>query len=576
MLAFRRHHQRLNLSPLDRQKSLHDVETLYSLFPGANPDFRLVSGPLPQKEVIHKDSTLASVQERLALNCLLKKFSGFPGKDPRGSAKQAFLKYEEVCSNTNRRLKALRHGDQNPWLNGVLFTAQRKIANVLGDFCLEELLSLSRWGPGSTTSCTGLDVSASAKFKSRPDCTRESLSWLRLTMPLLPSWSALLADQDYGCIVNPMLNVIEGNKVTFVPKTADIDRTIAIEPHLCAFFQNGLGRMIRRRMKMRAHVDLEDQTLNQRLAKQGSIDNTLATIDLEGASDTLSLELVRDLLPEKWFEVLDCFRSHRGVLDGELIRYQKFSSMGNGATFDLESLIFWALSSAVVELEGYSQFWVNVFGDDIIVPSGCYDKVALALTGAGFILNPSKSFATGPFRESCGCDYFNGINVRPIYIKNVPSSSIDWLRIANQIRVLSHRWGNNMFCDTRLLPAYRFAYSRIEKNLRALTVPYAMNGKVGANLSNGILSNFDEACPNVINNCDETQRGFEGFSVMSVGTRSVKLSKTDRSLIVSSIYQPGSTSNDVPMRQKVVYRKEPLFVPGDWYNLGPWSNSALS
>lgn len=550
---------------LDRQKSLQEIETLYNLLPGVKPGrFCKKSAPL-EEPITFQD--LPSTQEGFLRNCFLKKFTGFTGENPREVAKMKFLDYEERCRLTNAKLRQLRRGDQNPRLNTILFVAQRKIANVLGSFDFDELLSLSRWGPGTTSSCKGSDTSSSAKFKSRPDCTGQSLSWVRLCMPLLPSWSALLADQDYGTMVNPMVNIIGGNKVTFVPKTANTHRTIAIEPHLNVFFQIGLGRMIRRRMKQRALVDLDDQTLNQRLACLGSIDDSLATIDLEGASDTISLEIVRDLLPEPWFEVLNAFRSHSGNLDGEEIHYQKFSSMGNGATFDLESLIFWALSSAVVELNDYNPFWVNVFGDDIIVPSGCYDEISWALDQCGFIVNRKKSFSSGPFRESCGFDYFSGVNVRPVYLKKVPANEIDWIVIANQIRVLAHRWADERGCDKRLLPAYLFALSRVSKSLRKYRVPYAMNGVKGANISSGLLSNFDEAQPFL---AKDQGRGFEGFYTHSIQAFSARIEKSDRSLVCSSVFSPGSTSNFTPLRDKVSHREDILFVPGDWYDLGPW------
>lgn len=557
--------RKLDLSKTSRQKALLDVKTLYSLLPGAQMVSYSDQFGAPEKSINFK--TLPSAQEGLLLNAFLKKFPGFTGEDPKAVAKKKFLEYEDHCSRTNTFLKSLRQGRiTDPWLNTILFVAQRKISSVLGSVSVNEWLDLSRWGPGTTSSCKGSDVSASAKFKARADCTRESLFWVRSLLPLLPSWSAMLADQDYGAIVNPMVHVIAGNKVTFVPKTAKTHRTIAIEPHLNIFFQIGLGRLIRRRMKIHAKVDLDDQSLNQRLACLGSKDNSLATIDLEGASDTVSLEIVRDLLPEPWFNVLDSLRSHTGLLDGEVIRYSKFSSMGNGATFDLESLIFWALSSAVVETEGYNPFWVNVFGDDIVVPSGCYDKVAEALTKCGFIVNNSKSFSNGPFRESCGHDYYLGINVRPVYLKKIPFTSVDWMVIANQIRILAHRWVKDG-CDTRLLPAYRFALSRIERSYLRYRVPYAMNGVVGSNVSNGILSNFDEAAPYL---AKDEGRGFEGFYCNSISAFQATYTVTDRSLVVSSVFQPGSTSNEIPLKDKVSIREETLFVPGDWYNFGPW------
>jgi hypothetical protein len=387
-------------------------------------------------------------------------------------------------------------------------------------------------------------------------------------MPLFPSWVALLVDQDYGVIANPMPSVKKGNRITFVPKTAEIDRVIAVEPHLNVFFQGGLGVMIRRRLKQRASVDLNDQTLNQQLARIGSVSDSLATIDLEGASDTVCRELVRELLPEDWFYWLDITRSHYGELpDGTVLRYQKFSSMGNGATFDLESLIFWALSVAVTEIQGYNTFWVNTFGDDIIVPSGCYDEVVHVLEGVGFLVNQSKSFSNGPFRESCGKDWFNGFPVRPVYLKDIPDTVVSWLILANQIRALSHLWCDGYGCDIRLKKAYDYCVSRIPKDLR-YQVPKGYELKkrrIGGFEGNGLLVNLDEAVPS------RAGYGWDLWKFKGIVTSTVTTSNNDRRLLTSGVHQLSQTGNDLPLKDQVLYREARAYLyTREWYDMGPW------
>ncbi len=549
-----------------RDNALESTRVLYNLLPGHDKSKPLASFThVPDEHVL--EGSVANVRKIALRNCFLKKFVGFTAYKPREEAVSKFRTYEEHCKSSNEYIRSLRHGNFDSPLQPILLIAQRKIARVLRDFSLEDLLICSRWGPGVTSSCKGSKVSSSEKFSSRPDVSREFLSKARLLMPLLPSWSANLADQDYGTIVNPIMPVVKGNRVTFVPKTAKIHRAIAVEPHINVFFQNGLGRMIRHRMKSRAAIDLNDQTLNQRLAHLGSVDDSLATIDLEGASDTLCTELVRDLIPEIWFSWLDAARSHFGELDGEFFRYNKFSSMGNGATFDLESLIFWAISSAVVEREGYNSFWVNVFGDDIVVPSGCYDKVVEALTLSGFIVNVKKSFHKGPFRESCGFDYFLGSNVRPVYLKNIPTSTLDWIIIANQIRILSHRWNENSGCHSSLRQAWTYSVSRIPKEFRYF-VPFGFHlkrGYFGGYEGNGLLGNFDESAPSIADN------GWEGFIVKGLAAKAVTYQTTSRSRLVASTHSSTQLGNNLPYRDRVVYREVKLFVPGNWYDLGSWS-----
>jgi len=84
-------------------------------------------------------------------------------------------------------------------------------------------------------------------------------------------------------------------------------------------------------------VNLRDQSVNQRYALLGSIDGSLATIDLSSASDTVSYALVMSLLPSGWFDLLDLFRSECVEVPGGVIELEKFSSMGNAYTFELRA-----------------------------------------------------------------------------------------------------------------------------------------------------------------------------------------------------------------------------------------------
>jgi len=489
----------------------------------------------------------------------LKKYPGFTGFTPRETAKKSFLSYEERCRQYNNKLKGLRSGAiMDAALQADMLSAQRLIGDLLGKFNPVELLDSSRWGPGSTSSCSGPNVTNAAKFAARPDVTREFLGRAHLLMPCYPTWSSLLVGCD-NAYVSPLLNLVEGNKVTFVPKTAKTHRTIAVEPHINSFFQLGLGRMIRARLKRRG-IDLDDQEINRSLAQLGSRDGSLATIDLEGASDTICVELVRDLLPEPWFNWLDASRSHWGKLDGVTFHYQKFSSMGNGFTFDLESLLFWALSTAVVKRLGYNTFWVNVMGDDIIVPSECFDAVSERLESVGFLVNRSKSFSQGPFRESCGGDYYQGVNVRGLYLKKIPTNEVDWLILANRIRLLAHQWCGGYGCDARLKPAYDFAVSRLSDRLRAIRVPQGFGEDAG------LISNFDEATPFSQRNVS----GWDGWLVNRLTFATPKRVTKNRSLVVAGTFRLTQSGNQLSLRGGSLYRETRSYVASQWSDLGPW------
>lgn len=100
------------------------------------------------------------------------------------------------------------------------------------------------------------------------------------------------------------------------------------------YLQKGVGTFIRNRLRS-VGIDLNDQTRNQELARIGSIDGSLATLDLSSASDSVSDRLVWTLLPPKLYSYLDMIRSHYTLLDnGSLHRWNLFSTMGNGFTLN--------------------------------------------------------------------------------------------------------------------------------------------------------------------------------------------------------------------------------------------------
>jgi hypothetical protein len=227
------------------------------------------------------------------------------------------------------------------------------------------------------------------------------------------------------------VKVVAGNSIIVVPKSYKTGRTIAKEPDMNIYIQKGIGQEIRRRLYL-VGVTLNDQTRNQQAALIGSLDGSLATIDLSMASDTVASSLVDFLLPNDWFWALEQARSPSGTLpSGEVIHYQKFSSMGNGYTFELESLFFWAIAQEVCcRWSNERDHRVCVYGDDIVVPTEFAQRLLGRLFQAGFKPNENKTFFSGPYRESCGKHYYLGHDVTPFYIRK-PVRKLDRLFLAH-------------------------------------------------------------------------------------------------------------------------------------------------
>lgn len=302
--------------------------------------------------------------------------------------------------------------------------ARRIVSSVLGP--LRDDIVLGSFSGGASTSRRRASSHPAMKFADKADATEAATAFLDTL------WRESPLLRRYGVFSN--LTEVEGAVLFTVPKKTDIDRCACKEPDLNMFLQKGVGRHIRSRLA-RFGINLNDQSINRKLAHRGSLDGSLATLDLSSASDTITIEVVRALLPQEWFLYLNDIRSQAVVVEGELHRTEMFSSMGNGFTFELESLLFYAIVRTVTYFEGIPGV-VSVYGDDIICPSGAYDMVTWALTEFGFSVNQDKSFSTGPFRESCGGHYHLGVDVTPFYLKRMPTRLTDLVRVLNQLR----RW----------------------------------------------------------------------------------------------------------------------------------------
>lgn len=65
---------------------------------------------------------------------------------------------------------------------------------------------------------------------------------------------------------------------------------------------------------------------------------------------------------------------------------------------------------------------VRVFGDDIIVPTNALPKLLEILSFTQLKVNLNKTFSKGKFRESCGLDAYDGVDVTPARVKRFSSN----------------------------------------------------------------------------------------------------------------------------------------------------------
>lgn len=271
--------------------------------------------------------------------------------------------------------------------------------------------------------------------------------------------------------------VCEGSRLSFVPKNADISRIVCVEPTLNMGYQLGVGEILTSRLRSFFGIDLTKQPdYNRELCRLGSLSGSFATIDLESASDSLSLSMLKEVFPMSFLGMLLPLRCSTTKLpSGEAVALHMISTMGNGFTFPLQTILFAGIVSAAARARGFhlsrphtaNLGAFGVFGDDIIVPTGehlcigtqvpyrdfsqaLYRDVIRLLNILGFKVNTEKTFLEGPFRESCGVDYYNGVNVRGVYIKSLRSPQDRYVAI-NSLNRWSARTGISLPKTVRAL-----------------------------------------------------------------------------------------------------------------------------
>lgn len=291
-----------------------------------------------------------------------------------------------------------------------------------------------KFGPGASNGVRG--THAVDKIHQPMTCNAPCEPLVRKLRSMNPYISRFDCENDVSGV-----SLVRGSRLATVPKNEDTERTIAIEPSGQMALQLAAGWYLEGVLRYLGLDIRSQQPKNRDAARRGSISNGLATIDLKSASDMISLELVRRLFPKEWIWLLETLRSREIMLpSGEWIKMHMISTMGNGFTFPLMTLILSALIYGY-RCQKYGKDapnlyidWTDtcVFGDDVIVPSTEYSDVCEVLTQAGLIVNYDKSFSDGPFRESCGGDFFKGVDVTPFYVKDLSEPSQVYVAI-NQV-----------------------------------------------------------------------------------------------------------------------------------------------
>lgn len=293
------------------------------------------------------------------------------------------------------------------------------------DFSLDSVNEMMSVGPGAAILADSRNFYTKL-FGSKLSYTNEyQLALYRAAVSYSDTW----ADAEMQRFQAFGVEAVPGNRLFFVNKNTDELRTCATEANVAMLLQKALGGHYERCLWQAFRISLEKQPDNNRnLAYIGSVDGSFGTIDGTKASDSIAWALCLTVLDPRHVKWLRLFRAEATVLpDGSIMPLRMVSTMGNGFTFPLMTILFASVVRSVYQMmdlpSSDPSAHFGVFGDDIIVRREAYDFVIRSLTKLGFRVNESKSFNSGPFRESCGHDYYNGHFVRGVYVKSLETPS---------------------------------------------------------------------------------------------------------------------------------------------------------
>lgn len=224
-------------------------------------------------------------------------------------------------------------------------------------------------------------------------------------------------------------NLVERDhsRYSTVRKNNAIDRSIDLQPFINMLVQRAIGLGLKELIKSEFGLDLEVlQPVHGSMIR----DRRFSTIDLRNASDSNTWSLCEFLFP-KWFVNLlrKACPTYTEGLDGHFYVTKKISSMGNGFTFELMTLV---LLATVRQLDAGG----SVFGDDIVISTTHAPRLVKVLESAGWVVNVDKTFIDSSFRESCGYNYHDEFGYMRSYDFEYPETIGDCIVFANKCFLL--------------------------------------------------------------------------------------------------------------------------------------------
>jgi hypothetical protein len=305
----------------------------------------------------------------------------------------------------------------------VLQRARKIISGILGEYDEEEHMDNCRFGKKANRGTSFANAYLDIKLSGNITGSREHHKWFKdRYLPTDPLLASIIEGRKSDVKTDdrpPAMIVVDWLAQTLVPKTWKALREITPDTHLGSFFSNGLGKVFELRLNDANLPIRRLQEWHKKRVKGASVDRKHATGDMSVASASILWDLLNWVLPRKWLSVVKLGRIPYIKRDGKgpLIWQPSFAGMGIGFTFTLQTLVFYGLVQAIKELLGVTKGRVSVYGDDLIYPSEIHSYVSAVFPGLRLKMNLDKTYVQSHFRESCGADFYHGIDVRPCNIE---------------------------------------------------------------------------------------------------------------------------------------------------------------
>jgi len=326
------------------------------------------------------------------------------------------MSIEKFMDNQNR-IATLVIPDDDHFLNDVIGYARGWIDNVLKDFDTLEHLEECYWAKKASVGIPSAKASIGERMTVPLSGSRDHIEWFR---HIYLRWHHTMDSHIRGQADDHSLYVeCDSLNASLVDKTFKSLRMIVPNTTIGGLYSNGLGKVIENRLA-RAGYDIKNlQQVHGILAREGSVTNKLVTADQSLASDNITVELVNLLLPFRWARALSKGRISKIVLpDMTTVDSKTFSTMGIGFTFPLQTLLFLGVLHGIrLSANIRGKCTISAYGDDLIYDHRLHRHVVRVFPMLGLVLNEDKTFACGPFRESCGQDFVRGFDVRPFQLK---------------------------------------------------------------------------------------------------------------------------------------------------------------